>query len=40
MKKQDEGLTFILDEVFYGGPGLVVAVEGGVGRQAAVDAVC
>lgn len=32
-------LTFVVDEVLQGGPGLVVAEKGGVGRQAAVDAV-
>lgn len=33
-------LTLIVDEVLHRGPGLVVAVERGVGRQAVVDAVC
>lgn len=32
-------LTFVADEVLHGGPGLVVAEEGGVGGQAAVEAV-
>lgn len=32
-------LTLVVHEVLQGGPGLVVAVEGGVGRQAVVDAV-
>ena len=32
-------LTLVVDEVLQGGPGLVVAVEGRVGWQAAVDAV-
>lgn len=34
-----EMLTLVVDELLQGGPGLVVAVEGGVGRQAAVDTV-
>lgn len=40
--KDEKGrsLTFIFSELLYRGPGLVVAVEGGVGRQCAVDAVC
>lgn len=32
-------LTLIIDKVLHGGPGLVVAIEGGVGRQAAIDTV-
>lgn len=36
---QSQILTLVVDEVLDGGPGLVVAVEGDVGRQAAVDAV-
>lgn len=32
-------LTFVIDEVLDGRPGLVIAEEGGVGRQAAVEAV-
>lgn len=33
-------LTFIFGEVFDWGPGLVVAVEGGVGWQGVIEAVC
>lgn len=32
-------LTFFVDELLHGGPGLVVAEEGGIGGQAAVDTV-